>query len=259
MTSTDTTQNLDVFDAPDVVNAYAAMEWLQDGERAVLKEFAKQWSSTRLLDIGIGGGRTTHHFAPLVKEYIGTDYAPNMIDACRKRFDSRGGRVRFEVCDARKMDQFSDGEFDFVCFSYNGIDCVPHDDRMAILREIHRVLRPGGHFFFSSHNLRYFPRLFRFPLFLDVAKMKRRLKKYRLLREHNPNWREIAKQRHAFVPDGVHEFRVKIYYVDPEEQLAQLQQTGFNDTRLLAETGEDVPLTSPRLQKDNWVHYLCRK
>jgi ubiquinone/menaquinone biosynthesis C-methylase UbiE len=257
--TTDTTQNLDVFDAPDVVTAYAAMEWLQAGERTILDEFAAQWSSLRLLDIGIGGGRTTHHFAPRVKEYVGVDYAPHMVEVCQKRFDSRGGQVRFAVCDARRMDMFRDGEFDFVCFSYNGIDCVPHEDRLVILREIHRVLKPRGHFFFSSHNLRYFPKLFRFPLFLSVSKMKRRLKKYRLLREHNPNFREIARQRHAFVPDGVHEFRVKIYYVQPEEQIAQLEATGFGGTRLFDENGEEISLTSPRLNKDNWIHFLCHR
>ncbi len=257
--TTDTNQNLDVFDAPDVVSAYAATEWLQPGEQTILDEFAAQWSSMRLLDIGIGGGRTTQHFAPRVKEYVGVDYAPKMIEVCEKRFPSRNGQVRFAVCDARRMDTFSDGEFDFVCFSYNGIDCVPHEDRLAILREIHRVLKPGGLFFFSSHNLRYFPKLFRFPIFLDRAKMKRRLKKYHLLRQHNPDFREIARQRHAFVLDGVHEFRVKIYYVQPDEQVSQLEQTGFTGTRLFAENGEEVPLNSSRLNRDPWVHYLARR
>lgn len=256
---TTTTQNLDVFDAPDVVESYARANDLQPGERTILQEFDGPLRNMRFLDIGIGAGRTTIHFAPRVKEYVGVDYAKEMIKVCEQRFDGEGGRVRFAACDARDMRDFADASFDFAFFSYNGLDCLPHEDRMQILREIHRVVKPGGYYFFSSHNLRFFPILFRFPIFLDVAKMKRRLKKYRLLREHNPNFREIARGRHAFVHDGVHEFRVKIYYVDPEEQVAQLAQTGFREPRLFGENGVEINLSSSRLKRDAWIYYLCRR
>ena len=74
----------------------------------------------KMLDIGVGGGRTTLHFAPLVKEYVGIDYSQNMIKACQERF----AQVSFQTADARSMGIFKDSTFDFILFSYNGIDYI---------------------------------------------------------------------------------------------------------------------------------------
>jgi ubiquinone/menaquinone biosynthesis C-methylase UbiE len=251
--------NLDVFDAPDVVQSYTGVSELQPGEVIILNEFRASLPAMRFLDIGVGAGRTTVHFAPKVKEYVGVDYAKEMVRACERRFESTGGRVRFAVCDARDMSQFADASFDFVLFSYNGIDYLPHEDRMIILREIRRVLKPDGWYFFSSHNLRFLPRLFRFPLFFSISKMRRKLTKFRLLRQHNPNFQELTRRPHAFLYDGVHEFRVQTYYVDPREQVEQLKQVGFRGTRLFSENGKEVTLASRRLNKDTWVFYLCQR
>ena len=46
--------------------------------------------------------------------------------------------------DARNLSRFGDGKFALVLFSFNGIDGVGRADRYRILREFHRVVRPGG-------------------------------------------------------------------------------------------------------------------
>jgi ubiquinone/menaquinone biosynthesis C-methylase UbiE len=71
-----------------------------------------------------------------------------MIAICRERFPV----MDFRLCDARNLSMFSDNSFDVVFFSFNGIDYVGHAGRLAILAEVHRVLRPDGVFWFSTHN-----------------------------------------------------------------------------------------------------------
>ena len=39
-----------------------------------------------MLDIGVGGGRTTYYFKDLVKKYKGIDIAPKFIESCKNKF-----------------------------------------------------------------------------------------------------------------------------------------------------------------------------
>ena len=106
-----------------------------------------------MLDMGVGGGRTTRYFLPMASSYIGADYAPNMIAECKKKFKSK---KIFEVLDVRNMGKFSDNMFDFILFSYNGIDSFGPEDRETALKEIKRVLRSDGYFSFSTHNINWY-------------------------------------------------------------------------------------------------------
>ena len=47
-----------------------------------------------------------------------------MVELCRGRFPD----TRFEVHDAHDLEPFGDGEFGFVMFAFNGIDCLEHPD-----------------------------------------------------------------------------------------------------------------------------------
>ena len=104
-----------------------------------------------ILDMGVGGGRTTPFLAKDAARYVGADYSEAMVGACRRRFPD----LEFRHCDATDMAQFADAEFDAVVFSFNGIDVITSNEgRSRCLAETARVLRPGGIFIFSSHNAR---------------------------------------------------------------------------------------------------------
>ena len=109
----------------------------------------------RVLDLGVGAGRTTPFLSARASSYVGLDYSPGMIAACRRRFPDAGDDVDFVQGDASELGRFDDSSFDVVVFSFNGIDCLhPDDIRHRCLREIHRVLRPGGVAVISEHNPR---------------------------------------------------------------------------------------------------------
>ncbi|WP_428681621.1 class I SAM-dependent methyltransferase [Reyranella sp.] len=250
------------YESPDIVALYAGPDGLQEPEATLLAQLGSSLGEIEMLDIGVGGGRTTRHFAPLAKTYLGVDYSSAMIERCRLEFPA----FRFAVADARRLDFAADESYDLVLFSYNGIDHLDAVERQMALREMHRVLRPGGLMVFSSHNANYLPAIidrFRFRIKPGLRETLRSFKwssvfwlKNGLLGYRMP----LAAGR---VHDGTHSFRSSgIYYVRPDLGVAELRQLGLIDIACAGnESREFVPGDHPGLRqhKDPWIYYVSRK
>ncbi|WP_331234035.1 class I SAM-dependent methyltransferase [Natronorarus salvus] len=114
--------------------------------RAINKYFTQ--THARTLDIGCGTGRVTKALEERGFDVIGVDISDEMVHAAR----SHHPEIPFLASDAAHL-PFPDDHFDYVMFSFNGIDyLIPQSRRKQALSEIHRVLRPSGTFTFSSHN-----------------------------------------------------------------------------------------------------------
>ncbi len=134
--------------------AHEGFRYLFPPEKTILDELVGNGlGKMSMLDLGVGAGRTTAHFQPFVRRYVGLDYSPPMLEACARRFPDGIPNGRFVLGDARDLQVFPSGSFDFVLFSYNGLDSVDAADREAALREIRRVLKDDGWFCFSTHNI----------------------------------------------------------------------------------------------------------
>lgn len=241
------------FAADDVVERYAAYDYLEDAERAVLDALRPRLGDARFLDLGVGGGRTTVHFAPLVREYVGVDYSAAMIDACRRRFgDGTYANASFAVADARDLGELEDASFDVVLFSYNGLDCVGDaPDRDRSLEAIHRVLKPGGDFAFSAQNLQ------RLRLAFSFRRRPTTALKYRLM---NPTYRVARTPEGARIADERHGFRrVSSWWVRPDAQVAALARHGFGDVRVFSSRGDELDPSALEAREDPWLYYLCRR
>ena len=257
-----TQKNKQTYESKKIVNYYSQLNQLQPAEAAILKLFASDWYKIKMLDIGVGGGRTTQHFAPLVNEYIGVDYSPPMIISCKKKFQVDYPNALFQVADARNLSQFADNTFDFILFSFNGIDYVKHSDRLKILYEINRVAKPGGYYFFSSHNLTAITQAFKLKqkLSLNPIKTYTNLFMFGLLKIFNRqvNLELLENSQYLMIRDESHNFRLNTYYVKPQEQLQQLS-FGFENISIYSWQGNE-PLTDnqdPAWQNDMWLYYLC--
>lgn len=233
---------------------------LQKPEKTILRLLQAAPSKRRVLDIGVGGGRTTNFFSES-RDYIGIDYSADMITACRERF-SEAQHVQFSVCDARDMRMFMDHFFDFVLFSFNGIDNVEHDDRLRVFREVRRVLRPKGWFAFSSHNLQSASELFQyFPggppswppwrwALISLTNAKRRAL--------NPRRFDLLNQDYAILNDWVYGRRLSTYFVKPRCQIEQLTGIGFSNLRYFSlKTGIEISSAQLENNRDPWLYYLC--
>ena len=106
----------------------------------------------RVLDAGCGPGQFTILVAERLPaaEVWGIDLAPTMIELARSHAAESPARerVHFEIADVAKL-PFPDAEFDTV-LSSGSIKHWP--DPEAGLRELHRVLAPGGRAFIGEMN-----------------------------------------------------------------------------------------------------------
>jgi ubiquinone/menaquinone biosynthesis C-methylase UbiE len=240
--------NQRTYESSYAVQQYATLTELQPPERTIFQLVQPRLPQSRMLDLGVGGGRTTVHFAAHAAEYVGADYSAGMIDACHARF--AGERYEFKVADAREL-PFEDRSFDFVLFSYNGIDYVPHEDRQRVFSEIHRVLRSGGQFAFSTHNLDNAPVLLSLKPTVRPRAMLRRWR----LRRVNPPLREIRRRQWMVLQDGALHGGLETYYVRREEQLRQLDAAGFTDVKVFQLDGK----VAREGATDPWLYYLCTR
>ncbi|SDP73813.1 bifunctional demethylmenaquinone methyltransferase/2-methoxy-6-polyprenyl-1,4-benzoquinol methylase UbiE [Desulforhopalus singaporensis] len=92
------------------------------------------------LDLATGTGDIG---ALMMKTYsgarvVGADFSWNMLQEAKKRFGNSG--IRWQACDANRL-PFADNTFRSVTFGYLLRNV---DNAELVLREVHRVLMPGG-------------------------------------------------------------------------------------------------------------------
>lgn len=134
-------------DAYDLVaEDYAAL--LQDHlststwDRMVLNAFAevvRAGDGGLVADVGCGPGRITGHLDRLGLTVCGVDLSPAMVAVAQRTHP----HLRFEVGSMRALD-FDDDALAGVVAWYSTIH-TPPSEQPIVLRELARVLRPGGH------------------------------------------------------------------------------------------------------------------
>lgn len=118
-------------------------EGLRESEAGLLGEV----HGRRVLDVGCGGAQSTRWLASRGARVVGFDLSGGMLRA------GRGRPVPLVQADATRL-PFADTSFDIACSAYGAVPFV--DDPARVMREVARVLRPGGRWVFSlTHPLRW--------------------------------------------------------------------------------------------------------
>ncbi|MBA7571091.1 class I SAM-dependent methyltransferase [Candidatus Atribacteria bacterium 1244-E10-H5-B2] len=124
---------------------------LWESEKMMIKKYFKP--EDRILDIGCGAGRTTIGLCKLGYHLVeGLDLSEAMIVQARKISKDLNYNITFRVGNAACLD-YDDENFEAALFSFNGIMQIPgRENRIKVLKEIKRILKPEGFFLFTTHD-----------------------------------------------------------------------------------------------------------
>jgi ubiquinone/menaquinone biosynthesis C-methylase UbiE len=108
--------------------------------REQIRSFVAPNGDERALDSGTGAGTLALALAPLVREVVGVDIVPELLERARKGAPSN---VTFVEGDATNL-PFETGSFDLAC-SRRTLHHIAHPERAVA--ELARVTAPGGRIF----------------------------------------------------------------------------------------------------------------
>ena len=130
-------------------NDFGSREFFDEVERHRYQEYApwmpkvmgfNDFSGAHLLEVGCGMGTDLLQFARGGAKVTAIDLTPRSIETSRHHLDLYGQSGEFALADCERL-PFADESFD-VAYSNGVLHHTP--DTAAAVREIHRILRPGG-------------------------------------------------------------------------------------------------------------------
>lgn len=115
----------------------------------LLENLQKLYGETRtlrVLDVGCGVGKTDSFLSPGLEKISGVDVSSASIERARRE----NPHVEYSVYDGSSL-PFDDASFDaafLICVLHH----VAPEERIALMREVRRTIRPGGTVFIFEHN-----------------------------------------------------------------------------------------------------------
>jgi SAM-dependent methyltransferase len=198
---------------------------------------------SRVLDLACGAGRHSRALSSLGIDVTGMDLSPELLESAGSRTDPEQEGPRYVRGDMRHL-PFADS-FDAVCqfFTSFGYFEDPREDE-AVLREVARVLLPGGRFLFDYLNRNEVVRTLTPESVTEAGDLTIRAR-----RRVSPDGRRVLKD--VLVRRGgdrISEYTESVRLYDPEELGEMMMGAGLHPTRRYGDlAGGSWSPSAPRL------------
>ncbi|MER5702973.1 class I SAM-dependent methyltransferase [Micromonospora sp. NPDC002296] len=127
--------------------------WCPEGLRESEARLLGDVAGRRVLEVGAGAAAAARWLATAGARPVALDLSIGMLRHAAAAADRSGVRVPLVQADALAL-PFADAAFDTACTAFGAIPFVA--DSAAVMREVFRVLRPGGRWVFSvTHPMRW--------------------------------------------------------------------------------------------------------
>lgn len=124
-------------------------EGLHEGDARLLGDVVGR----RVLEVGCGSAPCARWLVSQGAYAVGLDISAGMLRHARAAAPATGPRPALVQASAESL-PFADGSFDLACSAFGGVPFVA--DSARVMREVARVLRPGGRWVFSvNHPMRW--------------------------------------------------------------------------------------------------------
>ncbi|WP_368652580.1 demethylmenaquinone methyltransferase [Ornithinibacillus sp. 4-3] len=206
-----------VYENYDSMNSVISFQMHKHWRKDTMKRMNVQLGDTAL-DVCCGTGDWSISLAEAVGEdgkVIGLDFSENMLSVAKEK--SRNEELnQMEWIHGNAMElPFEDNHFDYVTIGF-GLRNVP--DYMAVLKEMHRVVKPGGKVvcletsqptLIGWRQLYYF--YFRFIMPLLAKMIVKKYKEYSWLQESAKDFPGKQQLKQMFLDAGFEQVDVKSY------------------------------------------------
>lgn len=192
---------------PRFINSFMSTGQFSKQRSLLLKDVQGE-----VLEIGFGTGLNLEFYPDEVRKITAVDPNAGMSEVARRNIERSGIKVETKVISGEHL-PIEDESFDSVVCTWT-LCSIP--DAGQALREVRRVLRPGGKFFFVEHGLAPDP---------GVQKWQHRL---------TPPWRKIGDGCHLNRPiaemiqaEGLRIPRMETFYMPKSPRFAGYMYRGI--------------------------------
>jgi ubiquinone/menaquinone biosynthesis C-methylase UbiE len=191
-----------------------------------------------VLDVACGHGRIANLLAGRGAVVTGLDADPFFLAKAREA----GPDVDYVEGDMRAL-PFADASFDAALLWFTALGYFDDEGNRTVLRELRRVLRPGGRAILDVNNL---------PLLLETFQRQSFVRRGAdvMLDEHGEfdEQTRTMETKRTYIRDGVvREISFSVRYFPPEELREWLLAAGFAQVDLLGPGGEPFNSRSRRV------------